>query len=113
MTKNRRGDTLAQCDVLNTHKDVSSDISEHHGVDPSSDESVKSLSTVEPCFYESLETLGETLESEYLVERFEGVKQNLIREIRGQMCTEEQAYAYLENFEMRLLQEQELMSQTV
>lgn len=51
--------------------------------------------------------LGATLRDEALVARFEGVKENLVREIRGGMCTADQAHAYLENIEISLLLEQE------
>lgn len=51
--------------------------------------------------------LGTTLRHPDLIARFEGVKENLEREIRGSMCTPEQAYAYLENLEISLLLEQE------
>ncbi|WP_237200191.1 hypothetical protein [Rothia nasimurium] len=51
--------------------------------------------------------LGATLRHPDLIARFEGVKENLEREIRGSMCTPEQAYAYLENLEISLLLEQE------
>lgn len=52
--------------------------------------------------------LGSTLYVEALRARFEGVKENLGREILSGMCTVEQAYTYLENMEISLLLEQEL-----
>lgn len=54
--------------------------------------------------------LGQTLHDSGLVARFEGVKENLSREIRGGMCTPDQAYAYLENLEISLLLEQEALA---
>ena len=54
--------------------------------------------------------LGQTLHDADLVARFEGVKENLSREIRGGMCTPDQAYAYLENLEISLLLEQEALA---
>ncbi|WP_421083286.1 hypothetical protein [Rothia nasimurium] len=51
--------------------------------------------------------LGSDLRHPDLIARFEGVKENLEREIKGGMCTPEQAYAYLENLEISLLLEQE------
>lgn len=42
--------------------------------------------------------------------RFEGVRQDLVREIRGGMCTREQALAYLQNFELYLLGEAEKLA---
>lgn len=52
--------------------------------------------------------LGSALYVEELRARFEGVKENLGREILSGMCTVEQAYTYLENMEISLLLEQEL-----
>ncbi|MDY6052047.1 MAG: hypothetical protein SPI83_06520 [Rothia sp. (in: high G+C Gram-positive bacteria)] len=54
--------------------------------------------------------LGQNLHDAGLVARFEGVKENLAREIRGGMCTPQQAYAYLENLEISLLLEQEALA---
>lgn len=51
--------------------------------------------------------LGATLTDPDLLARFEGVRENLMREMRGGMCTADQAYAYLENIEISLLLEQE------
>ncbi|MDY3048819.1 MAG: hypothetical protein SOR40_03490 [Rothia sp. (in: high G+C Gram-positive bacteria)] len=51
--------------------------------------------------------LGSTLTDPSLRARFEGVKENLAREIRSGMCTLAQAYAYLENLEISLYLEQE------
>lgn len=51
--------------------------------------------------------LGSTLKDPAIIARFEGVKENLEREIKGGMCTPDQAYAYLENLEITLLMEQE------
>lgn len=51
--------------------------------------------------------LGSTLKDPAIIARFEGVRENLEREIRGGMCTPDQAYAYLENLEITLLIEQE------
>ncbi|ORC24337.1 MULTISPECIES: hypothetical protein [Rothia] len=53
------------------------------------------------------ESLGSTLYIEEVKARFDGVKENLAREIRSGMCTVDQAYAYLENLEISLLLEQE------
>lgn len=52
-------------------------------------------------------TLGKTLTDPALIARFEGVRENLMREVRGGMCTADQAHAYLENIEISLLLEQE------
>lgn len=52
--------------------------------------------------------LGSALYVDALRSRFEGVKENLGREIISGMCTVEQAYTYLENMEISLLLEQEL-----
>lgn len=51
--------------------------------------------------------LGSTLKDPAIIARFEGVKENLEREIKSGMCTPNQAYAYLENLEITLLLEQE------
>lgn len=51
--------------------------------------------------------LGDSLKDPELIARFEGVRENLLREIRGGMCTEDQAEAYLDNLEISLLLEQE------
>ncbi len=51
--------------------------------------------------------LGDSLKDPELIARFEGVRENLQREIRGGMCTEDQADAYLDNLEISLLLEQE------
>lgn len=51
--------------------------------------------------------LGDSLKDPELIARFEGVRENLLREIRGGMCTEDQADAYLDNLEISLLLEQE------
>lgn len=50
--------------------------------------------------------LGATLQTADARRRFEGVLGNIVREIKSGMCTVEQGYAYLENFELHLMAEQ-------
>ncbi len=48
-----------------------------------------------------------TLTDPNIVARFNGVRRDLLREIRGGMCTVEQAQRYLEHLEITLLLEQD------
>lgn len=57
--------------------------------------------------YPQLMVLGRTIENLDDFTRFDGVRQDLLREVRGGLCTVEQAVAYLENFELHLLGEAE------
>lgn len=58
--------------------------------------------------YPELDKVGLTLERADHIQRFEAVKENMVREVRSELSTVQQAYQYLENFEMRLLREAEL-----
>lgn len=58
--------------------------------------------------FPELDKVGLTLERSDHIQRFEAVKENMIREVRSELSTVQQAYQYLENFEMRLLREAEL-----
>ena len=53
------------------------------------------------------EGIGVTLTDPNIVARFNGVRRDLLREIRGGMCTVEQAQRYLEHLEITLLLEQD------
>ncbi|GGH60875.1 hypothetical protein [Rothia aerolata] len=55
---------------------------------------------------ELLLALGDSIYLPELKDRFQGVFEDIVREIRGGMCTVDQGYAYLEHFEMRLRVEQ-------
>lgn len=55
----------------------------------------------------AFEGIGSTLTEPKLVARFEGVRRDLAREIRSEMCTVEQAKRYLEHLEITLLLEQD------
>lgn len=51
--------------------------------------------------------IGTTLTDPGIVARFNGVRRDLEREIRGGLCTVEQAQQYLEHLEITLLLEQD------
>lgn len=51
--------------------------------------------------------IGVTLTDPHIIARFNGVRRDLEREIRGGLCTIEQAQRYLEHLEITLLLEQE------
>ncbi len=55
----------------------------------------------------SLLDLGSGLYWSEVRTRFQGIRANILQEMRSGMCTPDQAYTYLEHFEQRLLQEQE------
>lgn len=55
--------------------------------------------------FPELYALGGAVEGFENLVRFEGVRHDLIREIRSDMCTREQAVAYLQNFERHLVRE--------
>ena len=67
-------------------------------------QSEDSSDVVEPPAFEGI---GSTLTDPKLVARFEGVRRDLAREIRSEMCTVEQALRYLEHLEITLLMEQD------
>lgn len=57
--------------------------------------------------FSPFEGIGVTLTDPNIVARFNGVRRDLLREIRGGMCTVEQAQRYLEHLEITLLLEQD------
>ena len=70
-------------------------------------DSEKLYEETEPPNMSELDGMGTTLTDPALIARFNGVRADLEREIRGDMCTIEQAQRYLEHLEISLLMEQD------
>ncbi len=98
----RDAETLLFLDLYSSIGSEPENIPEAERVDAVQSED--SSDVVEPPAFEGI---GSTLTDPKLVARFEGVRRDLAREIRSEMCTVEQALRYLEHLEITLLMEQD------